>query len=110
MSRGPLPKSKSHRSGEAEKKAIAGRKGPIPPMPRRKGGWSQASKTWWKTVWESPMASEWLDVDRFALARIASLREQVEGGDDRATLLAEISKLEASFGLTPASRERLRWV
>lgn len=66
------------------------------------------TRAWWKHVWESPMASEYLDTDIDGLARLAILIDnyyKVQRKED----LAEIRLQEARFGLSPVDRSRMQW-
>lgn len=84
-----------------------GRQGAIPKLP----GSSEllpSTRRWWRTVWSSPVAAVWLDLDVPALARLAGLIDRVARGDVRVTVLTEIRQLEDRFGLSVASRRRLQ--
>jgi hypothetical protein len=70
------------------------------------------TKDWWKRVWQSPMAGEYLPTDIDGLARLALLVDNYykfcsSGGAKE--LLAEIRLQEARFGLSPVDRSRLQW-
>lgn len=66
------------------------------------------TRAWWKRVWESPMAGEYLPTDVDGLARLAILVDNYynEPGKE---LMAEIRLQEARFGLSPVDRSRLQW-
>lgn len=55
------------------------------------------------------MASEWLDADVPALARLARMIDRANRGEPTATLILAITGLEDRFGLSPLARRRLRW-
>ena len=55
-------------------------------------------------------AIKWLEVEFWTLLRLASMVEAEKRGEANATLLREMRYLEDAFGLSPASRRRLRWV
>ncbi len=55
------------------------------------------------------MATLWIDADRFMLERLAGLVDRVHRGVATAALLGEVRLLEDRFGLSPLSRQRLRW-
>ena len=55
------------------------------------------------------MATLWIDADRFMLERLAGLVDRAHRGAATAALLAETRLLEDRFGLSPLSRQRLRW-
>lgn len=70
--------------------------------------WHKLTKSWWKHVWESPMASEYLKTDIDGLARLAILVDDYYKRPDK-NVLAEIRLQEARFGLSPVDRSRLQW-
>ncbi len=70
--------------------------------------WHPLTLSWWKNVWASPMASEYIPTDVDGLGRVAVLIDnynKIPRGD----LLAEIRLQEARFGLSPLDRSRLQW-
>jgi len=70
------------------------------------------TRAWWKRVWESPMAGEYLPTDIDGLARLAILIDNYyqNPADKKAKeLLGEIRLQEARFGLSPVDRSRLQW-
>jgi hypothetical protein len=70
--------------------------------------WHRLTRAWWKRVWESPMAAEYLPTDVDGLARLAIL---IDGfyKMPNSKLMAEIRLQEARFGLSPVDRSRLQW-
>lgn len=75
-------------------------------------GWHKMVTLWWSDIWTSPMVAEWLDADRHRLYGIAILRNDFWLDRDTSTrmkLAAEISRQEASMGLSPMDRRRLQW-
>jgi hypothetical protein len=77
-----------------------------PPAPK---GLSPAARSWWKTVWQSPLAAAYIEADVPALARLAGLIDRVHRGEEGSRLLGEIRALEDRFGLSPLARRRLQW-
>lgn len=76
--------------------------------------WHPMVKTWWESVWRSPMASEYLDADmKSGLYLLADLHQQRWSCRD-STALTEVAReirlQEVRFGLSPVDRSRLRWV
>ena len=70
------------------------------------------TRAWWRRVWESPMAGEYLPTDIDGLARLAILIDNYywNPADKKAKeLLGEIRLQEARFGLSPVDRSRLQW-
>ena len=66
------------------------------------------TRAWWKRVWASPMAGEYLPTDVDGLARVALLVDEYYKNPKKETL-AEIRLQEARFGLSPVDRSRLQW-
>ncbi|MDD5486685.1 MAG: hypothetical protein PHW65_03945 [Dehalococcoidales bacterium] len=70
------------------------------------------TRAWWRRVWQSPMATEYLPTDIDGLARLAILVDnyyQNPGGAKAKEILGEIRLQEARFGLSPVDRSRLQW-
>lgn len=68
------------------------------------------TRAWWKRVWESPMASEYLPSDIDGLARLALLVDDYYNAPYKGKeLMSEIRLQEARFGLSPVDRSRLQW-
>lgn len=84
-----------------------GSKRRAPALPLR--GLLASTRSWWKTIWASPMAAMYVAADVPALIRLASLEDRASRGDASATVLAEIRQLEDRFGLSPLGRKRLEW-
>lgn len=88
----------------------------VPQLPRHRQ-WSQETRTWWKSVWSSPMSSEYdVDSDYHALLRLAMLVDEFhkavafgEGAGKILGMSAEIRLQEQRFGLSPMDRRRLQW-
>ena len=68
---------------------------------------------WWDSVWRSPMASEFLDVDRrgglYLIADLYQARWTADSASAIANISKEIRLQEARFGLSPIDRRRLQW-
>ena len=112
---GPLPKPletrrRRNRSSTAARFTDDGSARPKrrPELPRSMP-WHTLTKSWWRDVWTSPMAPEYLKVDVHGLYRLAMLvnRFWITGGDKE--LAAEIRLQGQLFGLTPIDRRRLQW-
>ena len=80
------------------------RRPPLPPLRQ----WHPETLAWWREVWHSPMASEFVPVDRYTLYRLAMLVDEFHREPDP-KLAAEIRATEDRFGLSPVSRRRLAW-
>lgn len=82
------------------------KKNTAPELPE--GDWHELTQLWWKNVWSSPMAGEYLESDRHGLILLAHLIEQY-WRDPKTTIAAEIRMQEQRFGLSPIDRRRLQW-
>jgi hypothetical protein len=63
---------------------------------------------WWRDVWKSEVASNYLDVDKHGLFRLAVLVDRYWWGGSR-ELAAEIRLQQQAYGITPLDRTRLQW-
>ena len=70
--------------------------------------WHPLTRAWWRDVWRSPMASEFVQADTHGLYRLAMLIDKFWNNPDY-TLSAEIRLEQQCFGLTPIDRRRLQW-
>lgn len=81
-----------------------------PSLPKRgeDAQWHPLTRSWWRDVWRSPMAAEYVRADEHALFRLAVLVDQFWSRPTR-ELAAEIRLQQQAFGLTPLDRRRLEW-
>jgi hypothetical protein len=118
--RGPIPKPAATRQrrnkthpGSTLPSAESSAKNRVPPLPGRVEGWHPMVTEWWQAVWQSPMASEYLDADmRGGLYLLADLHQARWTADDAHVLVkvaSEIRLQEVRFGLSPIDRRRLQW-
>lgn len=70
--------------------------------------WHNMARRWWKDVWNSPMAAEYLRADEHALFLLVLLVDKFWKDPD-VSLAREIRLRQQSFGLTPMDRRRLEW-
>ena len=70
--------------------------------------WHPLTIAWWKAVWASPMAPEYLDADVEGLKQIAVLKDEF-WKKPSASLASEIRQESTEYGLSPISRRRLQW-
>ena len=83
----------------------------VPYLPSRGEGepeWHALTRAWWRDVWRSPMAQEFLQVDMHGLFVLAELVDRFWHEPSQA-LAAEIRLQRQCFGLTPIDRRRLQW-
>lgn len=70
--------------------------------------WRPTTMAWWETIWDSPMADEWVDADVPGLLNLAVLVDEFwTFGDHK--IHAEIRMASREFGLSPLSRRQLQW-
>lgn len=79
-----------------------------PPPPTDGYGFSKQTIEWWNLVWKSPQATQWTEDDIPALIELGLLRERLLDG--KISVAPEVRQRTDQFGLTPAGRQRLRWV
>ena len=92
----------------------AGRQGPPPKWPSGHKP-SRAERAAWRRLWSLPQAVAWETlpgipevVERYARASCAVAKD-LDEGQVRAAMLAQLRGLESDLGLTPAALARLRW-
>lgn len=84
-------------------------KAPLLPKSR---SWDKQTRDWWKDIWASPMAPEFLKADSHGLFALAVLVDDFwtsQSRKERRELMAEIRQQRQCFGLTPIDRRRLQW-
>lgn len=114
---GPLPKNPVIRRGHGSRKATRSLlpasldqrvKAPkLPPLPD-KGKWHPRAAEFWRLVWASPMAGEYIDADLPGLLRAAVLVNEF-WHKPSVSLSAELRLLSMQYGLAPIDRRRLEW-
>lgn len=106
----PIPKperQRRRRNGRRETSPKAqGRRAPRLPTGC---GWPKPWRDWWRSVWSHPLAEMWSEaLDYPAVFRLGCLYQSLEELDEpSAALLAQVARLEAELGLTPAARRRM---
>lgn len=81
-----------------------------PDLPARgssESPWHPETLGFWREVWASPMAAEFIAADVPGLVIVARLVDKFNYGD--VSLAAEIRLQRQCFGLTPLDRRRLQW-
>jgi hypothetical protein len=82
-----------------------------PPLPKRNEGvppWHKRTLAFWRDIWQSPMAPEFLKADQHMLYVLAELMDQFHYSPT-VQLAAEIRQQRQCFGLTSLDRRRLEW-
>ena len=109
----PLPKDPALRqrrnkpNAQATLPAEGQRRRKAPPLPANRV-WSELTLAWWRDVWHSPMAEEFLKSDVHGLYQLAELVNRF-WEEPSTALAAEIRLQRQCFGLTPIDRRRLQW-
>ncbi len=117
---GPLPKPTAlrQRTNRTATRAIlsaeTGTRRRAPLLPDRTDAdgapreWHRLTVLWWRDVWRSPMAPEFLQADIHGLYLLAELVDQFWVTPNK-ELAAEIRLQRQCFGLSPIDRLRLQW-
>lgn len=82
-----------------------------PPLPEGVV-WHPMVLRWWKDIWASPMAPEYVDSDVNGLFRVAMLYNDfwtAETAKERAEIQVRLEKADADYGTNPMARRRLEW-
>ncbi len=116
MTRGGIPKDpaiRQRRNRASSKATLLAETNPrrrAPCLPKRAEGqdWHPLTRAWWRDIWHSPMAQEYVKADDHALYRLAVLIDQFWSDPDK-DLASEIRLQQQAFGLTPLDRRRLEW-
>ena len=114
MSPGPVPKPaalRQRKNKTSTRAALYTERRPRKRAPRlpKKREWDPLTRAWWREVWASPMASEYLEADIGGLFILARLVDEFWANPTDKTLAAEIRLQRQCFGLTPIDRRRLQW-
>ena len=114
---GPMPKPAGLRqraNKTASRASLAPESAPrkrAPRLPKREDtepDWHRMTRAWWRDVWHSPRAAEYIRADEHGLFRLAVLIDQF-WHEPTQKLAAEIRLQQQAFGLTPIDRRRLEW-
>jgi len=112
VTRGRIPKNPVmlQRPGRVSTRATlpaggSGRR--APPLPKHHD-WHPMTRRWWRNVWRSPMAAEFLEADVDQLYILAELVNRFWEAPST-KLASEIRHHSAAFGLQSVSRRRLQW-
>jgi hypothetical protein len=109
----PQPKDAStrarrNRSSTATTLPASGSR-PAPELPELEdASWHPMTVAWWRDVWASPMASEYVTADAHGLFRLAMLVNDFWSRPSK-DMAAEIRLQEQRYGLSPLDRRRLEW-
>ena len=110
---GPAPKNpvtRQRRNKTATRAVLPAESSPrkrAPSLPSHRE-WQPLTRRWWRDVWSSPMAVQYVRADVHALFRLAVLIDAF-WSEPSTKLAAEIRLQQQAFGLTPLDRSRLEW-
>jgi len=111
--KGPAPKNpavRQRRNAQTTRAVLPPEQSPrqrAPSLPKEVE-WHPLTRRWWKDVWSSPMATEYVRADEHGLFRLAVLIDKF-WIKPSIRLAAEIRLQQQAFGLTPLDRRRLEW-
>lgn len=84
---------------------------PLPKLPDVE--WLPITRKWWRELWASGMAPEYLEVHRFGLFRVAMLFNKFFDPDtelkQQLDIQVRLEKAEADYGINPMAMRRLEW-
>ena len=80
----------------------------VPKLAERDHEWHPLTLAWWRDIWRSPMANEFLKSDTHGLFMLAETVDRFWRKPSIA-LQAEIRQQRQCYGLTPLDRRRLEW-
>lgn len=75
-------------------------------VPEAPDHWCEETREWWRLVWESPMATLYIESD---VPNLRHLGELMEMPKKSAEHIGEIRQMRSQYGLTPAARKSLMW-
>ena len=105
----PELRQRRNKASTRRKLTVAVEAARAPYLPRRGSqGWHPLTRAWWRDVWRSPMAAEYLEADIHGLYLLADLIDRY-WKNPCTTLAGEIRQQRLAFGLTPIDRRRLQW-
>lgn len=106
----PKPEAERQRRNKSATRTVLSRDVNVkaPKLPDVKE-WHPTTRAWWRDLWRSPMAPEFLQMDRYAVLRLAHLVDLAHWCPGDPKLEETIMRMEQRFGLTPLDRRRLDW-
>lgn len=106
---GPLPKNQATRRRTNRPRTLSDAKpSKVPSLPDRDEPWHGLTVEWWGAVWQSPMASEWIDADYFGLL-VAAAHWDCFWKTGKTAAATEARLQEQRYGIAPYDRRRLDW-
>lgn len=115
---GPTPKDPSVRArrnkSSTRRELSTDHEVKVPMLPALVGvAWQPITRKWWRELWSSGMAPEYLEVHRYGLFRVAMLFNRFFDPETELKQQLEIQvrleKAEADYGINPMAMRRLEW-
>lgn len=115
---GPTPKDPSVRArrnkSSTRRELSTDHEVKVPMLPALVGVvWQPITRKWWRELWSSGMAPEYLEVHRYGLFRVAMLFNRFFDPETELKQQLEIQvrleKAEADYGINPMAMRRLEW-
>ena len=108
---GPKPKPAATRQRRNLRSTAALVDASVAVRPPEQPTWHENTKMFWRVIWASPIAAEWVDADVPDLVALAQLVDDFWTApiEERAKRHAEVRMAQQQFGLTPMSRRQLQW-
>lgn len=107
----PVPKApakRQRRNRHSTAAMVEARPAARPDLP---ADYHELTRTWWSTIWSSPISGEWVDADVPGLVMLAQLVEDYWRAPrtERPKAHAEVRMASREYGLSPMSRRSLQW-
>jgi hypothetical protein len=106
------PYSRAHRGqGAAARLVVLPAEGctlPVPEMPTGRE-WTDADRTRWAELWQSPQATQWDDSVRGTVAVLVIYESAILAGKASAWMAQEARYAGEALGLTPRAMAALGW-
>lgn len=108
---GPTPKSAATRQRRNRTSTSTVVEAPVAARRALPEDYHDLTKQWWTTIWDSPIAGEWVDADVPGLVVLAQLVEDFWRAEpaNRPKVAAEVRMQQREYGLSPFSRRQLQW-
>lgn len=83
---------------------------PVPPVPPQvEDVWTDHQKALWRSLWESPQATQWDDAAGLTVAVLVTYSQAILTGTASAWMAQEARYAAEALGLTPAAMQKLNW-
>lgn len=110
---GPSPsQTKARRNKSSTRSTLSGDHDIEAPLLPEGIAWHPLTERWWRDLWASPMAPEYVGMDINGLFRVAMLYNDfwtAATPKERAEVQVRLEKADAEYGTNPLARRRLEW-